>query len=266
MNCPEARERILSSSIDDEVQAHLGECEACVELWAAEGRLARALGTVAEPASDPDGFAKVTQITSEQDADAVWRLRSMPTTRRVAIGFCAAFLGAIVYFLAWRRPDWGVYPMMRMSFVVVAMLIATGFGVVLSMPRSYRPAHPFGVRLTMFAFLLAIPFVPALFPAAHHAHEASQVAGSLWLSATKCFGLGTLAAFPALIVIRLLQREHKIELWPTLFSAVAAAVGANLALQMHCPIVDPMHIALGHGTLAVIYAALAWIVVRAVAR
>lgn len=266
MNCSQARERILQSSIDDDTQAHIDGCEACAELAASEGQLAHALGTVASPAPDPDGFAKVTQITSEQDADAVWRLRAMPTNRRAAIGLCAALIGAIVYLLAWRRPDWGVYPMMRMGLVAGSMLIATGFGVVLSMPRSYRPERPFAVRLGLFTFLLAIPFVPALFPPAHAAHAASMVPPSLWVGATKCLGLGSLAAVPALLTIRLLQRDAKLELWPTLFSALAAAVGANIALQFHCPIVDPMHLVAGHATLGLVYALLAWAVVRVVVR
>lgn len=265
MNCSQARDRIVSSSIDDEVRAHVSECDACAELSATDGQLGRALGQYARPEADPEAFEKITQITSEQDADAVWRLRHMPTNRRLAIALCASLVGATVFFLVWRRPDWSVYPVVQMIVVVVAMAIATGFGVVLSMPRAYRPERPFPLRLALLGFLLAIPFVPALLPIAHEAHPAS-VEPNLWVGIGKCLGLGTLAAFPALITIRLLQRDQKLELWPTIFAALAAALGANIALQVHCPVVDPAHIAIGHGAMAMLYAGLAWLVVRATVR
>lgn len=267
MNCAEARERILASSIDDEVAAHIASCEACSELAASDARLARALGLPPEPDDPPEGqFEKITSITGDQDAEAIWRLRYVPTNRRIVIAIASALVGGIVYFLAWRRPDWGVYPMMRMGLLLGAMFIATVFGVVMSMPRDYKPERPRTVRLGLFALLLAIPFIPAILPVAHHAHEASIIAGSFWVAAAKCIGLGTLAAFPALLTIRLLQRDEKLNLWSTSYAALAAAVGANIALQVHCPIVSPLHIALAHGILGVLYAVLAWAVVKATVR
>lgn len=266
MNCSETRDRILRSSIDDEVHAHLEQCEACSELAETDGRLAKALGRTPPPAPTPDRFAKISQITSEQDGEAVWRLRSMPTNRRISIGLCAALIGGVVCLLLLPRPDMGVYPMMRMGIVLGAMFIATAFGVVLSMPKSYKPRHPVTLRLALLIFLLLIPFIPALLPVVSHGHPASTTDMGLLKSAGACIGFGTLAAFPALIGIRLLQRESELRLWPTIYAGVAAALGANIALQAHCPIVDTGHLVVGHAMLGIVYAVLAWLVVKATVR
>ena len=154
----------------------------------------------------------------------------------------------------------------RRTAVLGAMFIATAFGVVLSMPKSYKPRHPVTLRLALLIFLLLIPFIPALLPVVSHGHPASTTDMGLLQSAGACIGFGTLAAFPALIGIRLLQRESELRLWPTIYAGVAAALGANIALQAHCPIVDTGHLVVGHAMLGIVYAVLAWLVVKATVR
>ena len=78
----------------------------------------------------------------------------------------------------------------------------------------------------------------------------------------KCLGLGSLAAFPALFAIRVLQRESSWSLWPAIFAGIAAAIGANMALQIHCPVSDATHIAASHAGLGVVYVGLVLVAMR----
>ena len=259
MNCADARELILAGADDDALREHIATCEPCAELAGDGGTLGRRLGQ--RPALDPAGFDAVASIIKEQDGSPVWKLRSMPTHQRVALA--ALFVGSsgIVMLIAGRRPDWADYPVMHMGLALGAMFIAAMFGVVQALPREFVAERPQRARIGMFAFLLAIPFLPAILNAGRVA-EQTPAADPL-ATIGGCLGIGTLAALPALLGVRALQRDRKLSFWPTLYAALAAAVGANLALQTHCPVIDPMHVVLGHASLGIVYAVLAWIAVRA---
>jgi len=260
MECAEARDRILKASLDDDVRAHLRECEACAALAADEGRLARALSEADGNVRAADGgdFDALLGAIQTEDETVRGKLRSLPTASRVAVAFAATIVMALIFVVGWRRGDWDAYPMFRMATITGSFLVSTAIGVVLALPRIYRPVRPAAFRLGMFAFLLAVAFVPAMLPAAHEVGTA-QAAG-FWPGIGRCLGLGTIAAIPAIVVVRMLQRDD-LSLWSTLFLALSAAIGAHLALQMHCPVVDPMHIAIAHSGLAIVYVVCAWLVV-----
>lgn len=251
---------MLEAPADAEVQAHLRGCESCRELADDDAALARALSSLSQPVASGAGFDDLLNSMQAEDRSTLGTLRAMPTSRRLAIAFGAVIIGGLVFFLTGKRPDWDIYPMGRMLVVTIAMLVAAGFGVVLALPKIYKPRRSATFRLGLFAFLLLVPFVPALLPMAHEAHAGSD--GNFWLTAGKCFGLGAVLSAPALLVVRALQRDDEIDTWAAMFGALAAALGGNVALQIHCPAVGQGHLVFGHAALAVVYAVLAWIVVR----
>jgi hypothetical protein len=197
-----------------------------------------------------------------EDATLRGRLRALATPQRLALALAAGVGSGLLYFLVWRRPDWDVYPMVRMGLLVVAMLAAMAIGVILAMPRYFSPRKSAVGRAVALVFLGIVAFLPAVLPEAHALHPASLPTDRFWGRVATCLGLGTLAAVPVVALIWALKRDDGFEWWSTLALGLVAAVAANLALQLHCPIVDSMHILFGHSALAVIYAVAAWLVVR----
>ncbi len=261
VDCRTARDQILNASIDADVQAHLEECDACAQLAAENSRLARALGP-AGGERPVEGFDDLMATVEAEDASVRGRLRALPTWQRLALLFVAAVSFGAIIFAVWRRPDWSVYPMARMVLIALSMLAATAVGVLLALPRYFRPATSALLRGLGIVFLLVVAFLPAILPEAHSLHPASAGADNFWVGLAKCAGLGTVAAVPVIALAWALKRNDGLEWWSTLAVALVGGVGANLALQMHCPIVDPMHILLSHSALAFVYAAAAWVLVR----
>jgi hypothetical protein len=218
----------------------------------------RGLGPAEPPPPPP--FEDVRQITGQLDGSPFEKLRTQPTGRRWALVIAVAPAVAMVVFALSPRHDISHWPMGLFGLALGSMFVASVFAVVLALPRAYQaPASP-ARRAITFAGLLAALFVPVLIGAMNpELGHASDLTGS----AFGCLGFGTVAALPVLLAIHVFRRDTARSMWPTVFSAVAAAIGANLALQTHCAVVDPMHITVSHAALGIIYAGLAWIVVRA---
>lgn len=264
MNCNEARDRILSGRLDEQVAAHLRECEPCATLAADEARLARALSKSAgsPPTDAPDDFAALLSKVEDEDSTLRGRLRALPTHLRSGVGLSTAVVVAVLFLLFSRRADWNVYPMLRMGMISLAFFGALVVGVGMSFPRLYRPERPLAFRLFVLAFMLFVAFLPAMLPIPY----ASAIeASAFWPSVGACIGLGTAAAIPALVTLRLLQRDD-LNVWSTIFLATTGGISAHLALQMHCPIVDRAHVGLAHAGLALLFAAVAGLVVSLAAR
>lgn len=85
---------------------------------------------------------------------------------------------------------------------------------------------------------------------------------SFWAGVGQCVGFGSVVAIPVVLFVRALQRDRPLTTWPTLFLAATAALAAHLALQMHCGVVDRGHIGVAHSSLGVLYALLAFVIVR----
>lgn len=261
MNCREAQNRILRGDVDDSVAAHVQECESCAELAASDARLARALeGARGEDGTADGDLDELMASIEAEDESLRGRLRALPSRQRLALLFVAAISVGAVYFAVWRRPDWAVYPMARMMLIALSLLAATAVGVLLALPRYFRRGASALLRAAAVLFLFAVAFLPAILPEVHEAHPAQPA--NFWVGIAKCTGVGTVAAVPVAALVWALKRNDGLEWWSTLAAAMVAAVGANLALQIHCPVVDPMHILLSHSALTVVYAVVAWILVK----
>jgi hypothetical protein len=65
--------------------------------------------------------------------------------------------------------------------------------------------------------------------------------------ALACFAIGGLIAAAVLILGRLLDRGLG-----TAVAAVSAGAAGTLLLHLHCPINHPLHLLLGHATVAIV--------------
>ena len=106
--------------------------------------------------------------------------------------------------------------------------------------------RPIVVLISVVAML-----VIAASPVAHWDHPASQlgVGEDLSRRAVACFLTGSFSAFPILVWTRMLSRRSG-RLWHVgALGAIAAAVVGSLAVFLHCPLTNPLHLTLGHVTV-----------------
>lgn len=195
------------------------------------------------------------EVAAERGVRAWLRARSSALRATLAWAVVAAFAGASA--LAFGRPDLDVYPTVRMAAVLLVIGAGVGVSIFLALRPLQRPTVPVRVvAAATSAALLGVLVMYAL-PAAHTAHPASlQLPGwaALLQRAIPCLAIGL--AIGALIygVLALLDRGGTSRA-PAM--AVAAGLGANLALQLHCPVTAPLHMVVAHLGVALLLVAAA---------
>jgi hypothetical protein len=178
-------------------------------------------------------------------------LSSLSSGRRFALLFVvsAVVLGA-VFFLV-RRLDWSYYPAPRLMFEL-------GFLIVLFVVFSWRIIRPLHLpplrrvaRLLPLIAILVVFLAPLALPLAHQAHPESLqgVGEDLASRALACFfwgiGISSIIGIASYLLVRGAGgiSTMSVGFW------LLAGLFAELALHIHCPLVHPLHIALGHLTI-----------------
>lgn len=259
MDCTHIEEKLARDFRDADVESHLERCVTCRVL--ADGDLASSLALMARPVGPPDPlFVALSEdlLASIARPNRLARLRSVSTQKRVALGLFVAILLTAGVLFALPRADLSVYPSARMA-LALATLALTG---VLCVVGALRPLHlpplgrPLFTGLVIAAALL--PFALAFMPPAHLEHSSSLggLGPDLVSAAAKCFAFGLVLALPLLAVLRLLDRIGHRSLRRALMAAGAAGLLGNLILQLHCPIVHPVHLVTGHASVAVAFVVL----------
>ena len=94
-----------------------------------------------------------------------------------------------------------------------------------------------------------LPLVSGLLPVAHTLHPESLLGAGddLMGRASACFVFGLLSAAPTAALLTLLSRQSGMDILRLALVAGAAGLVGVLALVVHCPITQPIHLLLGHG-------------------
>ncbi len=197
----------------------------------------------------PNDDERFAALEAALDAPPTLRARvsAWSTPRRQALLLAASTLVPLVITLTWLRVDWAVYPAPRLAaelLLLASLILLVGWRLLRPL---FLPPLPLWVRpLLLLAALALLPLL-ALAPLAHQAHPASLdgTGARLLPAAAICLGLGLGWGLPAAGIAFLLDRAPGV-------SALALVLGGltgTLALQLHCPMVAPGHLLLGHGSV-----------------
>lgn len=229
-NLPESDERLDSLL----ASAHEAEAE-------------KAEGDLADGELDSMFSAAMGCVEEAEGRPGDWfRSRSTMVRRCMAIG---AFLTICLVFAIVMPPaDWALFGAPRVLLGVVALTALFGASMVVATRPLQVPELPRWKVITLAVLSVAATVVLAVTvagePAAGHDH------GSFWASVSPCMYMGLLAGIPVYGLARLLDRGTFLA--PLLAAAAAGLVG-NVALQIHCPMADPLHNLAGHASVALVF-------------
>ena len=196
-------------------------------------------------------FAGVEAQVAAETGLAGW-LRNRSTRARLGLAFLSAAMVSLLVWLLTGRVDWSVYPMARMGGVLTGLSLLYLLLAWYALLPAYKPTPQ---RITIMAIAslgVALPFVQGMLPIAHELHPVSlQGAGDDLVNlAVKCFVFGSIVAIPLVVVVALLDRDKQATTFRKVFTALCGGSAGIIALQLHCPITQPIHLIWGHATVA----------------
>ena len=239
---------------DPELEKHAAECAQCSALLDDRAALGRVLATDRPGSGESLPWSDMETLLQEEVGWRAW-LRSRPHQVRVLFA-TAGF--ALVGLLGLLRPRADLAH--GIAYETAGMVL---FGVVAAaaLPRALPVAgHPPKRGLLAHAVLalaLGLPIAAALV----HATAATPDLDlpTFVRRACGCFSYGSLLTIPLVTALWLLDRGAgpRSRLY---YGAAAAGLAANLALLLHCPNTSSAHLLLGHATIGLALAAVAWLV------
>ena len=255
MECAEIRDSLLAQKVPSgsSVEEHLASCPACREVLAERAALGKGLAAARDPAelAAPE-FAELERALGREKGLRAW-LRSRPTLVRTALSIWSLLIVLTFIVLTRRRPDWELYPALRMNLLFALFAFGAFTAIELALRGPLR--HGRKLHAAVAAVSLAVPLIVALLPRAHTLHDASLqgTISHFGERAFGCFTIGLLASAPLAILVYLFNREDRLSPLTAALTAAAAGFAANLALHAHCAITDPEHLALGHALLGLVW-------------
>jgi len=242
----------MSTSTHDtasELQRDIDACEAAV------------LDELQAERSDSSEIAPLHENVNsliEQERGVIATLRALSTSRRIALVIGLATTVTLLALVVTPRPDMEIYPAPRL----IVSLALLGLLTAAALWRLLRPLHqpapaPWTGTVLLVAGVLA-PVVMALVPLSlvDHGHPAGTGI-NFTISCCKCLGFGGVLGLPVLLLATLVRRARVAGAAIVALGGVAAGLTGNLTLQVHCPIIDPLHQLLGHASLLVFLMAIA---------
>lgn len=255
VSCRDIQERVARGETPTaEERAHLDECEACQLLLADDNHLGDALAQVAPEGLDLAGVREAVGADVAAETGLLAYLRSRTTPMRVVGALGIALVVALAVVMLTPRPDLNLYPRARMVLAVVLLVVLILVGLVMVLrPLHHRPL-PRWLVWGALAAAVAVPWVLALLPRAHELHPAALrgEGPELLAFAVRCLAFGIVTGLPLLIALWAFDRGAHASLRRAFVAAGVAGVMGNLALQAHCPITAPAHLALGHATVGLV--------------
>lgn len=252
MNCAEAQAFWGKDPAKwtDAFAAHSLRCAACLARASDGAARSRPLaeGAGAVPASLSEGVRRT--IADERGVLAT--LRAWSTPRKLVAATLLATATAAAVGVAKPRHDLGalaVAPFFAVLLSFVAFVTAGAVGRTRPLFRRPAAAWPYGLALAVAAAWMFLsgtlhdfaPFAPSADDQAPHGVAA----------AIACLSTGLLAGAIPLVFLGALDRGP-ISLKERIPGVLIGAASGFLALKLHCPVVHPLHLILGHGSLALV--------------
>jgi len=157
--------------------------------------------------------------------------------------------------LTWARPDRAVYPGERLAIDLLVVLGPAALALAIAMRPLHRPAWPKAVELVALVVAVVAVLVGPMLVPAHHAHPDSLggTGPALVPRALACLVTGAVLGAPMLLWMRAIGRHPgRFGLPPGVAALLAGLVGA-VAVFLHCPLVAPQHLLLGHSMVLVVF-------------
>lgn len=262
--CERARKHIREGQID-QARDHLQRCASCTAFAEAHEMMRNfeSQETLSDQSLPLDQLFEDINAQLSSQTSVRRRLSALSSSRRIAlmIIISAFVLGAV--FVLVRRLDWFLYPAPRLMFEL-------GFLIVLFVVYLWtviRPLHlsPLrrGARVLPLIAVLVVILAPLALPLAHQALPESLrgVGEDLAARALACFfwgiGVSGIIGIASYLFMRGARgiSSMRIGYW------LLAGLFAELALHIHCPLVHPLHIALGHLTIIPAFLVV-WLILR----
>lgn len=242
---------------------HLAGCPACAAL-AADPRLVEALDAAPALALPIEPWLAELELTLLRERGSGAWLRSRPTAQRAGLAMLGAGLVPLLVWIAWRRVDASVYPTGRLLLELGAVLVPAALVLAMVMRPLSRPSWPRGRQWLVVGLAVVGVLVGPVLEPAHHAHPASLTGTGAQLvpRALVCLAIGTALAVPGLAWLVALCRGAERPGWLGLLAGLVGGV----AIFLHCPIVAPAHLLLGHASVLLVVAGLVVVAGRSVSR
>ncbi|MEX1363047.1 MAG: hypothetical protein AB1Z98_07970 [Nannocystaceae bacterium] len=237
---------------------HVASCPACATVVEGGAPLAQALDT-APPVASLEGVWARVQAEVERERGPAAALRSLRTPLRVALVAAVAGLLPGLTLLLWGRGDLHVYPVARLLLDVTVVAVPAALLLAVAMrPLHTRPWPRWLAALAVGLAVLGALIGPMMVPA-HHAHPLS-LAGTgddLVRRAVACLVAGAVLGLPLAVVAGLVMRRRGRFGLPVGLAVVLAGLVGTVSIFLHCPLVAPVHLVLGHSTVLLVYLLLA---------
>jgi hypothetical protein len=247
IGCNEVRRRVRSGDAQA-VADHLAECPSCAEFAEAYRLLGDVEGAPPGEPLDLDSTFDALEERLRSQSSLRRTLAEQPTLLRLIVVMACVLLAAAAVWLLVRRVDWHHYPPLRWLLEAGGMFLVTTAYITGTLRALHRAPRPAWQRWAAYAATLAVLLMPLVLHEAHLSHPESLkgVGDDLILRALVCFLWG-LAVSAAVAVPAYLASRGAGGLAQLSFAfPLAMGLFAQGALHLHCPIVHPLHIALGH--------------------
>jgi hypothetical protein len=211
-----------------------------------------------------DALREAVRVDQQRERGLRASLRAWPTGRRALLLVALASVLTLASFTLGRRGDWSGYPMGRMAFTLALYGALTTIVVWLLLRPLHRLPAPAQLVAKVVTAALVVPLAWYFNPlhAPGHTAFAAGEGGAFVLGCGKCLAYGGVLGVPVLLLALWLRRSS-FRLGTTgLLAGLAGGLTGILTLQVHCPIVDPTHLQLGHAALVPLLGAGAWLWTR----
>lgn len=247
MDCIDIKEaRLRGEPLSPEAAVHAENCPVC-----SETRLTKGEGT----APLDNLLAGVEGAIAREHGPVSW-LRSRPTAVRVVLAAAVILAIALLTVVVTPRTDFAPLPVLRVVLTVSVLSV-----MVLAVVRlGLRPLQTPLPRRTAVMFVLAIalgvPVLLCVLPTPETARVDVPVPGvPQSVAIGVCFAFGALTAALLVLALRILDRGAHESRMSALLAAAAGGLAGNLALELHCPVTNPVHLLPGHATIGFVFVA-----------
>jgi len=196
-------------------------------------------------------FAGVRGQVDKSGARRLSSLAEQPTNRRrlfalICFSLIVLGLGALL-----PRPDLAAFPGLALALILGSFGTLLVAAVVVAFRPIYVPALSPVWKVGLCVAAIAAAFAVALVPELHD-HVAARPPDEMGVLGhmVPCLSYGLVAGLPAYALLRLLDRGAP---FGRVLAGAAAGLGANMVLELHCPVGGTQHLMMGHAMVVVLF-------------